>query len=374
MWSFVLSDLNGVSLGEIQNADNRRVDIPLDGMVTGGFNIRLDERHADVILTTDCLVWAYETIGKKSDQTPDKRLRALGEIVSAEEVTDENNSGTVEVTFADGMFRLLHRLVGKSATGYSNGTVGAQVDRGAIAQAMIDRVQAAVGSNPDAGGDAGIRVGAIGASSQTYIGPVFFAKVGEQIVTLSAALAGFDFDLTPKANGSAANGFWTFNTYAVKGTRREDVIFEFGTGKRNVKGYKRAMLRDNLMNDGYILPPSFPDTTEAVGRELDQPSIDARGRYEDAIASDIVASNLRQSLLQTHLRVRRYPRQTITFEPHRNNAPQFGTAFDVGDVVRFRARRGSKVRIDAMFRVYGVTFNISPTGDATPAITVTPSS
>lgn len=358
MWNKVLTTLDGTSLGEIRNASNRKVSIPLNRMVGGSFTVRLDHRRADEILSGDALVKAYEN----------KTLRAVGEIITAEEVADENG-GSIAVTYGDAMFRLLHRLIGKSATGYTQGTAGSPVDRGAIMAAMISAVQSE--------GDTGIRIGSLGASSSTYVGPWYYQKIAERIAELAAALDGPDFEFVPMEPTKDASGvgLWTFNTYAAKGGDAPNAIFEFGTGKKNVKSYSRPISKEGLMNVGYQLPPGFPDNgSQSVITNSDPASIATRGRYEDVVSSDLVVDVLRTKLLQAHLAVRNKPRQVITFVPHANNAPIYGTDYSVGDTVRFRAVRDDEVRIDGRFRVYGIDFDIDDNGNASTSLQIVPDS
>jgi hypothetical protein len=370
VWNFVLHTLAGTRIGELRNIGDRKVSLPLNRMATAGFTMNLENRYADRIIEQDCLVAVYETVGVTDTGSPDRRLRMVGDVTSAEEVVDGAN-GTVAVTISGGLFRLLKRLVGKAATGYSLGTALSLVDRGAIIVDMVNRVQSAVGSNVDAGGDAGIIIGDIQASSSTYVGPLFFAKVAEQIALLSTALDGFDFELAPLEPTTNGGKFWRLNIYAAKGSA-SSAIFEFGTGKKNVKGYKRPVTKDGIMNDGYMLPPGYPDTASGLPlHETDPASITQYGRFEDVVPSDIPVEQLRARLLQEHVRIRRTPRQQITFDPH-INAPKYGQDFTLGDTVTFRAVRNGQVRVNAAFRVYGVDVAIDDVGRATTSITVIP--
>lgn len=83
--------------------------------------------------------------------------------------------------------------------------------------------------------------------------------------------------------------------------------------------YKRVIDRGGLVNQAYSLPETFPpdDTTvEAdVRLKLDTTSRDARGLFEEVITSDVKDSQLRQALVESHVAVRKVPRQIITFDP-----------------------------------------------------------
>lgn len=369
MWNFVLHTLTGDRIGELRNVSDRKVSLPLNRMATGGFTMKLENRYADRVMEQDCIVAAYETVGMTDAGSPDRRLRLVGDIITCEEVVDGPN-GTVAVTLGDGMFRLLKRMVGKALPGYSKGRADALVDRSDIAVDLINRVQASLGTTFDAGGSAGIAIGTTQPSSSTYVGPLYFAKVAEQIALLSAALDGFDFELAPLEPTTNGGLLWRFNTYAVKGSA-SSAIFEFGTGKKNVKGYKRSVTKDAIMNDGYMTPPGFPDSAEQILRETNTDSIVARGRYEDIVSADIPVEAFRQKLLQEHVRIRRTPRQQITFDPH-INAPRYGDKYNVGDFVTFRAVRNNELRVNALFRVYSVDFTIDDVGRAIPSVTIVP--
>ncbi len=370
MWTATIHTLDGgTRLGELRNASVRKFGDELNKMKTVGLTVNLDSPFSEQLLQGDSLISLYETVGTLTDNTPDRRLRFVGETVTAEESVD-GSSASIAITAGDGLFRLLKRMVGKAIPGYAKGLATATVDRSDIAVDMINRVQAASGTTFDAGGDAGIQIGATQPSSSTYVGPLYFAKVAEQIALLSAALDGFDFELVP-IEPTLGGKLWTFNTYTVKGTLRENAIFEFGTGRKNVKSYTRAVTKDLLLNDGYTPPPGFPDSAEPILRETNTASIVARGRFEDVVSSDIPVADFRQKLLQEHVGIRNMARQQITFQPH-VNAPRYAIDWDVGDIVPFRAVKNGQLRVNGYVRIYAVEITIDDVGRAVPSITVIP--
>lgn len=355
-WQFVLADpATGASIGEILAAKTRTLTPQLNRMPTAAFTVRLDNKLAERMLTAEALVKVYQ----------DKTLRFVGPIVSAEE-SAQGEGGTVKVTAAGPLWRLMKRLIGKDAIGYNKGTAGSPLDRGAIAQDILTTVNAE--------GDTGIRVGSITPSATGYVGPWRFKPAGEAIAEMSATLDGYDFEIAPVEPTADAGGLQigTLNIAPLLGTLQEEAIFEYGTGRRNVAGYTRPVTLDGLMNLGWNLPDGFPDTSvSAPATQSDAASIAKWGRMEAVVPGDITVAAMRQKLVDEHIRIRKQPRQVITFEPARN-APLYGTDYDVGDIVPARARLGQSNRFDGLFRVYGVTISISEEGTVTEKLDLVP--
>lgn len=165
-------------------------------------------------------------------------------------------------------------------------------------------------------------------------------------------IQGLDFELVPIEY--AAGKVATLNVDDSLGTDRPEAIFEYGSGSRSAKSYKRAISREGIVNLAYSLGDS-------VRVAFDIESQAARGLFEEVIASDVVDPGLRQVLVNDHVRVRKVPREIITFEPS-TNAPVYGTDYVVGDTVRARAKFNDVARFNVTVRVYGIELNIDEEG------------
>ena len=359
-WSLLLADLAGVTKGEINNAGSRTLSFPFNRLWTGSFRVRLDHPLAPDLLAGDSLIKVYQQTSIST--TP--ALRMVAEIVSVEEVASESDPGSLAVTFAEaGFWRLSHRLIGKSAAGYSQGTALAPVVRGSIASNVISTVNAER--------DTGVRIGTIADTATGYVGPWYYKPVSEAITELSATLDGFDFRFDPiePATDAAGLAVSRFRTAGAIGQTRANTVFEFGTGKRNIKNLKRQVSRDGLLTRGFHLPPGFPETSDPVVSSENTPAIAARGLHEALVTSDITVADLRAALVREHVTIRKQPRQIITFEPT-SYGSEFFADYEVGDVVTARARVGNSTRFNALFRIYGVDVTINDTGLATYSLTL----
>lgn len=359
-WSLLLSDLAGVTKGEINNASDRTVSFAFNRLNTGSFRVRLDHPLANDLLEGDSLIKVYQQTASSSSPA----IRMVAEIVSVEEVASESDPGSLAVTFAEaGFWRLSHRLIGKSATGYLQGTAVAPVARGAIAQNVINTVNAER--------DTGVRIGTIADTATGYVGPWYYKPVSEAITELSATLDGFDFRFDPIEPTTDGSGLAVsrFRTAGAIGQTRANTVFEFGTGKRNIKNLKRQVSRDGLLTRGFHLPPGFPETSDPVASVENAPAIAARGLHEALVTSDITVADLRLALVREHVAVRKQARQLITFEPT-SYGSEFMDDYDVGDVVTARALVAGSIRFNAQFRVYGVDVSINDNGLATYSLTL----
>lgn len=332
---------------------------PLDRLATGKFKVRLDHPLAEPLLEGDCLVKAYQQTD--GDSTP--QLRMVAEVVTAEESAEDLNQ-SIAVTFAEaGFWRLVKRLVGKSAGGVTYGTALAPVDRGNIASFIIAAVNAEK--------DTGVRIGTVTPSANGFVGPWYFKPVSEGILELSSTLDGFDFRFDPVEPVLDGSGLAVarFTASPALGEVRPEAIFEFGTGKSNIKSYKRQVTKEGLLTKGYHLPSGFPESTEPVVSSHDLPATAARGLMEGLVTSELTTAQLRSLLVQEHVQIRKQPRQIITFDPtiggmvlNRDLVP--------GDVITARAKIGGSVRFNGFFRVYEAEVSLDDNGAASYSLSL----
>jgi hypothetical protein len=356
-WEFVLTDLAGVVIGQIQNADSRKVTLPHLRVPTASFTIPLWHTHATTVMDSDCLLRCYRTDALTGTRT----LAFNGPVITAEESGEAGQ--TIAVTAAGPYWRLARRHIGTTVAGISWG-VGAPVDLGLIAHNILDTVNGA----DFTGIDKGTRTG----TSTGLYGPVWLKPASEAIAELSAGVSSFEMEVTPvEPVASGGVGGWPriglMNIAPTIGTTRPDAIFEYGDGSRNVVSYNRKVDREGMANRVYIGVQGWPDTPE--GGELLLSSNDAtsqtnRGLLE-AVANDngVISGALRQQIADFHILYRKNPRQQITFKPAPNAYPAPFTHYKVGDTVRARAVVRDNVRFDALFRVWGLSFEIDSTGN-----------
>lgn len=362
-WQLVLTELNGAAIGELLNASSRRVSFGVNRVPSAGFTIRLDNPLADEVLEADKLVKAYR----------DGVLRFVGPIVAAEEVSGAG-SGTVSVTAAGAAWRLAHRLIGKTSTGYAQGTSLSLVDRGTIIHAML------AAANAD--GYTGIDAGTHAASSSTYVAFAPYKGLLEAVNELANALDGPDWVVAPVEPTAVAGGtrIGLLDVAPVIGQVRPAAVFEYGVGRRNVAEYRRTLSLETMLNAAYG-PPGTAEAGGVTVTATDNPSIAAYGRLEGIVTADL-PQPLRQALVDEHVRVRKAPRQIVTFSPTREDratpgrVPQYGTDFVIGDTIPFRAvmrtaTATASVRVNASLRVYAVDFAIDDLGEEAPTFTLT---
>lgn len=362
-WRFILSDLTGVEVAEVFQASSRACSRPLNGLPTASFTIALENPIADTIIGSTPL--QYGNLLLKVYRGSTRML--VGPIVALEEnVSGER--GTLSVTAAGSLWRLYRRLIGKTTAGYGDGTPLVMKDLGTIAKNMIDVANAE--------GDTGIRPGTITASTSSFVGPWYFKKIGEAIIEIGpGTLGGFDFTIDPEEPVVDAGGLkiGTFRAGPFLGTTR-NLVFEYGTGLRNVASYRRPITAEGLANKVYHLAPGFPDSVDAgltaVISATDSASIAARLIHEDVVNADLSPDDLRQKLVNEHVAIRKRPRELVVFNPTRNLPYNYGTDYVEGDVVTARAVYNSKVRFDAAFRLYGCDFAIDDQGNEQVELTL----
>jgi hypothetical protein len=328
-----------------------------------------------------------------------KRLRHVGPLLGFEREVGEAGRGTVACNSASPLWRLLHRLVGRTVNGANIASAVAPLDRGEALGRLVDALNAGDAATWfTRAGDTGIRRGNIAASSAGFWGPWRFFPASSAWSEILTGLDAPEVDLRPVEPTSDATGVQlaALDVAPALGQARLDAVFEHGVGRRNVPSFKDVGDAGILTNDAWHLPPGFPDNAVGVPLEAtDQASIDDRGLHEVVVAADVATDTLRQQLLADHVLVRKQPRRTVTFNVVRDPDP-FDTPlperrvprpfvdFDVGDVVPFRAVEQIEVRspdgtvtgtrpqvtVDALFRVFGMEITPDALGGETIALTL----
>ena len=368
MWSFVLTDRQGNSLGELRNATGRSIRFPLNRTPTFNFAIQADNPFATSLVNLDkILVKAYD------DSTGSKTLRFYGPVVGRDK-TRNASGGVLPISAAGAQWRLDRRLIGQNIVGATFGTTSLSLlDRGEIMGRTIDALNAGESTNIwTVAGDTGIRRGTITASSSTYVTDQRYVAAGTFLAGLSASLDGPDWQIRPTEPVTDAQGvqIGLLDVSAAIGTSQPNVAFEYGTGQRNVAEWKDTGDATGLCNRAINIPSGWPDTaTQQPLVWSDAAAIADRGLYEAAIPGELQSDDLRLKLIQENVRVRKVPKRIIAFTPvaedssapiEQRRVPRPFADYNVGDVVRFRAIERFPVT-DTLGTV--LTYSESPTVD-----------
>jgi hypothetical protein len=353
-WQFILTDLAGNQIGEISQAAERSVTLPLNRIPTATFRIPLWHPLAGNVLGLNCLLKVY----RRDIVTGVNQLVFHGLLLSAEESAADNQQ-TIAVTATGPMWRLTKRFIGTTKAGILFGPTLS--DLGTIAQQILTAANGVWST--------GINNGTNVASTNGVYGTVWLKNVGEAIAELSSGLNSFDYEVAPiEPVGTAhANSPYigVLNTIPLIGSTKPDAIFEYGTARGNVVTYNRRRDFENLLNAGLISVSGWPDgtTQDVLVRNADS-SITAYGRYEDVVNdAGVTDDGLRYALLDANLAARSGAREIVTFSVAQNSRPAPFTDYIVGDTIRGRAVVRGSLRFDAMFRIWGITFKIDQNGN-----------
>lgn len=369
-WRFVLSDLSGSAISELPGVDGKTAAMPIRSMSTGAFQLKLDRIEADAIVECETLLRVYEDVPDPSavGRTVPRLHAHLQQVTGAEK--GDVNGGTVTATYADPLWDLQRRLIGKTAGGYTMGSALVPVDRGAI---MADMIATTAAEWP-----LRLRMGSVAPSSSTYVAGWSYKPILEAISELAAPLDGPDWRVRPIEYDGGFIG--ELDVAPIIGGPRPEAIFEHGPGtKGNVTSYERNVTREGQATRAYHLPATFPETGVVLQAE-DRAAMERWGLLENVVGADLSVDQLRQLLLDRHIQVRASPRQTIAFTPASglHDVPRFRgpDGYDVGDVIPFRStilRAGRVVpRLNGWWRAYQASVTVSREGVATTALTVSP--
>lgn len=321
-------------------------------------------------MDTNCLLKCY-----RQDPVLGTRTLAFhGPVVSAEE-TGQDNAQSIAVTAAGPYWRMAKRLIpgSKNKVGFGFGTAASLVDLGMIARQIV--------FDTNAENFTGIDLGTHAPSVDGWVGKWVLKNSAEAIAELAAGQSSFEFRVRPTEPVAYANPPYNwprigiFDVQPLFGVARPDAVFEYGTTRANVQSYSRSRSRDGQLTHGWISAPGFPDgiSKKPDGSDLydsyqygNEAAKLEHGWFDEVVNDAGVLDNeLRQLILNYHLEVRKNPREIVTFRPAINARPAPFIHYDVGDTVRARAVVRGNVRFDALFRIWGLSFELDQNGNET---------
>lgn len=391
-WTFIARNRAGAALGELRNVHDRNVRFPFlqQPTMTG----RIDTNHplAQRILDGDL------TILSGYDLTVQAEPLFQGPIVGYQK-TRNAQGGQIQFTAAGAGWYLSHRLIGQSNAGATFGTTALSLlDRGEIIGRIVDACNNGEAVNVFAplGNNTTIRRGTITASSSTYVSGWTYKNAWEAITDLSSTLDGPDIRVRPVEPFTDATGvvLGVMDVAPAIGQVQPNAVFAFGTAPYNVSEWTDIGDSNTLANRAINLPSGFPDNA------TDQPVVwpttwsdDGRGLHETVVPADLVTADLRQKLVQEHVRVRKTPRRIISFIPvaedstasiDQRRGQRLFIDFNVGDVIPFRAVERFDVTnaagdvigqnevptVDLLMRVFAAELAIDDSGVVTPTLTL----
>lgn len=348
-WSFQLVDRNHVPIGEILNASERRLKSGIRQVDTASFRVRSDNNILLPLFSEDTFLQVWQ----------DKNLRFFGPCLTPEIASNENEEATVAVNAVSPMWRLAHRISGKAAAGvtYSG------ADKGAIARNLIDVANVVADSGIDT--TAGVLLLGESGSTANYIaGP--YKPTLTCIRELANGFDGFDWRVTPLAEGGTKLG--RFELAATIGEPQPNSVFEYGTGRNNMRAmtYKRDLT--NLMNDGFYIPEE--GAVKGVIEISDAESLAEHGRFESIVETlNLSDTTLQSNWVRENVEVRKVPRQILTltsdFIEATGRTPEAWYDYSPGDEVPARVQSGNIVLVNGWVRCYSVEVTVDVFGTPT---------
>jgi hypothetical protein len=363
LWEYHLTDLAGISYGEITTADERKLTLSHLRMGTASATVRMDDPRARDAINNDCLLKVY----RQQSLGATKKVVFNGPVTTVEENADET-AQTVAITAASPLWRLTKRLIPASlivdsTTGKGTGWSQPNQDLGLTAHQMLQSVN----STSFTGISVGTRTSALVGS----YGPVYAKNAAQSLAEMSTGVGSFEFEFAatePTNVGQAWPQIALMNVAPTIGTSRLDAIFEWGTARANVTSYKRVVDRDGMLTRAWMPVSGWPDAPESghtlLGVDASGGAITSRGLFEDMLDdAGIIDDALRTAVMNYHLTVRKAPRQILTFKPAVNSTPSIFNDYYVGDSVRCRAEQRGTVYFDGTFRIWGATVNLDTNGN-----------
>jgi hypothetical protein len=355
-WTFVLTKMDHTPIAEVINAYDRNLAMNLTKPSTASFTVRHDNPLLLNLFSEDTLLQVYQ----------ESTLRFWGPNVSANYVTQgDGSTPTIAVAAADPAWRLTKRLAGKSKTG----TTYTTKDKGTTAREIL---AAANGE-----GETEIEEGAgTSGSTGTYTaGP--YKPVLTCIEELAHGVDGFDWYIAPVTGTPTKIGKLVLDV--VIGETKPNAIFEYGTGKKNMRNLNYLRDLGGILNRAYHLPDEGLEGTESVVVKEDAASQAARGLYEETIdLTGVTNKSLREQWAQNNIDIRSEPRRVLSMtsdvadSDNPDHIPIPGKDYWLGDLVTARAvvQEDDAILFNGLTRVYsiGVSLNNNGTAQISPVL------
>lgn len=344
---FVVCDLAGRALGE-PRAYERSLSVGISRPATAGFRIRADDPLWEQIAAGGAMLKVYDSADV---------LRFYGPIISDEEEASGQGS-KVRANAADLSWRLSKRLIGKDVTAQPVGVTYTAQDSGTIAYNIL------AAANADEA--TGITVGTkdtFVARTITYLWKPALTAISE----LGAISGSYEWALR-YTDGTPPTV--QLDLPARLGQDRSATVFlEYGTGKRNCKGYRKVRSIEQLVTDIWVRGAG----TNLIVNAFDAAARTAYRRHEDIVDySDITVTALLDALAAAHIAIRNKPRELVELTPFAKNAPRYGVDWNVGDSVSARVMIRNNVRVNGTVRAWGADIAVDELGNEQPTLKLVP--
>jgi hypothetical protein len=358
-WSWQLTDSGFNPVGELVNAKEMKLSLPLNKINTASFNVRLDHPLASNLSTDLGYLKIYR----------EKSLLFFGPLITVAEVGEGDNA-TMQVNASGPEWIFSQRLCGRGATGTK--LVGSEPRSAKFVVQLAAR-------NTDGETHIDYTTGPISGGSTAIYETTPYRTLAEQLNDMSNTAEGFDWEVYPIENfedgvvtGTKIGRLVTANEITIE---QPSTVFEWGAGRNNIASFTRNIDRSTMTNRAWNISAAGPEAPGAptVSAESAE-SIAKYGLQEALISAAILNTTLRQLLVNENIEVRKNPRQTIVFQPVIDNGsgrvPVLGKDYKVGDTVRVRLVLNGSPHFDAMVRVWGAEYALDENLKETQVLTL----
>lgn len=186
---------------------------------------------------------------------------------------------------------------------------------------------------------------------------------GAAITRLTEQENGPDIDVSlDEANGKLVR---RLNVYVKKGSKKENVYFAFNWGPSNVESFTQSTstseLANNLIGRATGVSPVMLATASG--------SLDKYGLFESVVNLNQAApnSNSLQYYTAAEYLFTSTPDVSYSITPFPftvdSSIPEPFVDYDIGDQVKFRARKDPRINVSGSFRIFGINVSITDDGN-----------
>lgn len=344
-WKYVISDLNGRSLGE-PRAFEREAHFGVNQVATAGFRIRANDALWDTIAGGTSNLKIYNSAGA---------LVFYGPVITDEESGSSGQGAegtTVKCSAADASWIFQKRFIGRD-----NAAVG-QVFAATDAIQIVAQCLALINADEATGITLG-NVNTAVPQSVTYL----WKRMADIVAELSQLDSSYEYSLryVDAAAGSATAPTVYLDLLSQIGSdRTATVSLDYGTGRRNCQAYSRVRTKDTLATDVWAIGGS----STLVSNASDAGARASYKRHEDVLTvSDITNATLLTALAAANVAVRKQPRTVVSLTPFTKTGPKYGVDYSHGDTVMANVVAFNRSRFSGRVRIWTVDISIDELGN-----------
>lgn len=181
----------------------------------------------------------------------------------------------------------------------------------------------------------------------------FGQNIGQEIINLTEAEAGFDFDIDPLTREMNIRSWDEY-------VDRQDVVLGYRWGPKNLATFSRSRDADSMGNQYFVVGQT------TVGEANDEDSVDLYNLHQQIInLTEVTETAILGAYANAEIVVNKFPKVIYSFQPKFANPtlPSVFEDYQIGDKIYVNAKAANEQISDQAVRIFSVSINIDEEGN-----------